>query len=83
MLEEVEILIDTHHLNQFLGTKSSQFMKKVIAHQGSLELRLFNKTWKSLNWSPKTIEMIWEIQENVLGVGRKRKYSSQKQEFGL
>ena len=32
VLEEVEVLIGTHFFNEFSETKSSQFLKKVIAH---------------------------------------------------
>ena len=32
VLEEVEVLIDTHFLNEFSETKSSMFLKKIIAN---------------------------------------------------
>ena len=33
VLEEVEIVIDTHFFNEFSETKSSMFLKRVIASQ--------------------------------------------------
>ena len=51
-MEEVEVLIDTHFFNEFTETKSSQFLKKVLANQSVIEVRLFRKTWRSLNCSP-------------------------------
>ena len=55
VLEEVEVLIDIHFFNDFLETKSSAFLKKVIAHQSAIDLTLFLKTWRTLNCSPKTL----------------------------
>ena len=68
VLEEVEVLVDTHFFNEFSETKSSLFLKKVVAHQGWIEMRLFKKTWRSLNCTPKTSKIIREIQENLLCV---------------
>ena len=53
VVEEVEVLIDTHFFNEFSETKSSLILKKVIAYQSAIVLRLFRKTWRSLNCSPK------------------------------
>ena len=52
VLEEVEVLIDAH-FNEFSETKSSLFLKKVLANQGSIDTNLFKKTWRTLNctWS--------------------------------
>ena len=33
VLEDVEALIDTHFYNEFWETKSSQFLKNVLANQ--------------------------------------------------
>ena len=69
VLEEVEVLIDTHFFNDFSETKSSAFLKKVIAaHQSAIDLHLFGKTWRSLNCTLKTMEMIREVQENIICV---------------
>ena len=68
VLEEVEVLIDTHVFNQFSETKSSLFLKKVLAHQSAIDMGLFRKTWRTLNCSPKTLKVIREIQENLLCV---------------
>ena len=37
VVEEVDVLVDTHFFNEFSETKSSQFLKKVIAHQSTIE----------------------------------------------
>ena len=68
VLEEVEVLIDTHFFNEFYGTKSSIFLKRVLENQGSIEMRLLKRTWKSFNCSPKTMKIIREIHENLLCV---------------
>ena len=78
VLEEVEVLIDTHFFNDFSETKSSQFLKKVIAHQGWIETRLFKKAWRSLNCTPKTSKIIREIQENILCVGKRKELIAKK-----
>ena len=71
-MEEVEVLIDTHFFNEFTETKSSQFLKKVLANQSVIEVRLFRKTWMTLNCSPKTLKVIREIQENILCIGKRK-----------
>ena len=71
VLEEVDVLIDTYFFNQFAETKTSAFLKKVIAHQNSIDTRLLKKTWRSLNCTPKTLKVIREIQENLLCVGKR------------
>ena len=35
VMEEVEVLIDTHFFNEFSETKSSRFLKKIIANQST------------------------------------------------
>ena len=72
VIEEVEVIIDTHFLDVFYQTKSCPFLKTVISCQGSIDTRLFKKTWRTLNCSPKTFKVIGEIQENLLCVGKKR-----------
>ena len=64
------MLIDIHFFNEFHDTKSSIFLKRVIENQGWIEIRLFKRTWMSLNCTPKTMKIIREIQENLLCVGR-------------
>ena len=78
VLEEVEVLVDTHFFNEFSETKSSQCLKKVIAHQSAIDLRLFRKTWRSLNCSPKTMKVIREIKENLLCVGKRKELITKK-----
>ena len=65
VLEEVEILIDVHHFNEFSGTKSSAFLK-VVTRQNTIEMNLHKKTLRTLNCTPKTMKVIREIQENLL-----------------
>ena len=72
VLEEVGVLIDTHFFNEFAETKSSMFLKKVIAHQRLIDVNLFKKTWRTLNCTPKTMKVIREIQENLLCVGKRK-----------
>ena len=78
MLEEVEVLIDTHFFNQFSERKSSVFLKKVIANQNVIDVGLLKKTWRTLNCTPKTLKVIREIQENLLCVGKRREMITKK-----
>ena len=78
VLEEVEVLIDTRFFNEFYGTKSSMFLKRVLENQGLIEMRLLKRTWKSLNCTPKTMKIIREIQENLLCVGRRKEMIAKK-----
>ena len=78
VLEEVEALIDTHFFNDFSETKSSTFLKKVISNQSVIDTRLFKRTWRTLNCSPKTLKVIREIQENLLCVGKRREMITKK-----
>ena len=78
VLEEVDVLIDTHHYNEFSGTKSSMFLKKVIENRNVIDVRLLKKTWRTLNCSPKTMKIIREIQENLLCVGKRREMITKK-----
>ena len=71
VFEEACVLIDTHFFNKFTETKSSAFLKKVIASQNTIDLNLFQRTWRSLNCSTKTMKEIREIQENILCVGKR------------
>ena len=72
VLEEVEVLIDTHFFNAFDETKSSAFLKRIIANQNVIEMTLLKRTWRSLNCTPKTMKVIREIQENLLCVGKRK-----------
>ena len=72
VLEEVEVLVDTHFFNQFTETKSSMFLKKIIANQSTIEVTLLKRAWKTLNCSPKTMKIIRESRENLLRGGRER-----------
>ena len=65
VLEEVVVLIDTHLFTEFCGTKSSSSLNWVIKNQGSIEITLFGKTWKTLNRTPRTMKAIMEIRENL------------------
>ena len=81
VLEEVEVLIDTHFFNVFSETKSSAFLKKAIENQSSIDVRLFKRTWRTLNCTPKTLKVIREIQENLLCVGKSRELITKKMCF--
>ena len=78
MLEEVEVLIETHFYNEFWETKSSMFMKKIIASQNWIEMSLLKKAWRTLNCTPKTMKIIREIQENLLCVGKRKEMITKK-----
>ena len=80
VLEKVEVLSDAYHFNEFSKTKSSMFLKRIITNQNTIEIRLFRKTWRTLNCSPKTRNVIWEIQENLVCVGKRRELNSKKPE---
>ena len=71
VLEEVSVLIDTHFFNEFTGTKSSTFLN-IITNQNVIEVRLFRKTWRTLNCTPKTMKVIREIREDLLCIGKLR-----------
>ena len=49
ILEEVEVLIDTHFFNDFCQTKSSMFLKRVIENQSAIEMTILKRTWRTLN----------------------------------
>ena len=72
VLEEVEVLIDTHSFNEFSKTKSSAFLTKVMASQNANDVKSFKKIWRSLNCAPKTMKDIREIHENLVCVGKRK-----------
>ena len=72
VLEEVEDLVDTHFFDEFWETKSSMFLKRVIANQSAIDVKLLKRTWRTLNCTPKTMKIIREIHENLLCVGKRR-----------
>ena len=78
VLEEVEVLIDMHFFNEFTRTKSSLFLKQVLANQNVIEMKLLKKTWRTLNCTPKTLKIIREIQENLLCVGKRKELITKK-----
>ena len=39
---------------------------------------LFERTWRSLNCTPKTMKIVREIQENLLCVGRRKEMITRK-----
>ena len=49
-----------------------------MANQSLIDVRLFRKTWRSLNCSPKTMNVIREIQENLLCIGRRKELITKK-----
>ena len=78
VMEEVEVLIDTHFFNEFYGTKSALFLKRVLGNQGWIEMTLFKRTWRTLNCTPKTMKIIREIQESLLCVGKRKEMITKK-----
>ena len=78
VMAEVEVLIDTRFFNEFWETKSSLFLKKVIANQSAIDMSLLKRTWRTLNCTPKTMKVIREIQENLLCIGRRRELITKK-----
>ena len=78
MLDEVEVLIDTHFFDELSATKSWLFLKKDVSNQGSVERSLLKKRWRTLNCSPKTMKVIREIKENLLCVGKRREMITKK-----
>ena len=53
VLGEVEVLIDTHFFDEFSKTKSSLFLKKIIANKSTIEVTLLKRAWRTLNRSSK------------------------------
>ena len=78
VLEEVEVHFDTHFFNKFSQTKSSLFLKKVISNKGSIEMRLLNKTWRTLNLTQKLLKVVMEIHENLLCVWKRKELITKK-----
>ena len=78
VLEEVEVLLDTHLFNEFCETKSSSFLKHVLSNQAAIDMRLFKKTWRILNCTQKTMKVIREVQENLLCIGKRKELITKK-----
>ena len=78
VLEDVEALINTHFFDEFSKAKSSLFLKRITENQKLIDMRLFKRTWRTLNCSPKTMKIIREIQENLLCVGRRKELITKK-----
>ena len=78
VLEEFEVLIDTH-FDGFSKTKSSLFLKGVTKNQNVIETSLLKKTQRTLNPTPKTMKVFVGIQENLLSISeRGGEFVSQK-----
>ena len=58
--EEVEVLIDAYHFNEFAELKSSSFLKKVIENKRTIDVGPFKKTRRTLNCSPLSMKVIRE-----------------------
>ena len=41
-------------------------------NKNSFETRILKKAWRTLNCTPKTMKVIREIEEDILGVGKGR-----------
>ena len=66
ILEDVEMLIETRFFNAFSETKSSWFLKIIIANQSVIGVGLLKKTWRIQNRTHKTTKVIRENHENIL-----------------
>ena len=75
---EVVVVIDAN-FNEFSEKRPSTFLKKVIINQNAIDMNLFEKTRRSLNCITKTMKAIWEIEENLLCVGKRREIIPKKQ----
>ena len=78
VLEEVEVLIDTHFFNEFYESKSSLFPRRVLENQSSIEMLTLKKTWRSKNCTPKTLKIIREVKEILLCVGKRKELITKK-----
>ena len=70
ILEDAGVLIDTHFFNEFYETKSSVFLKGIIANQNVIDMTLLKKTQRSLNCTPKTMKVIREIKRISSALGK-------------
>ena len=43
-----------------------------MENQSAIDTTLFKKTRRTMNCSPRTMRVIWEIQENLLCVGKRK-----------
>ena len=66
VMEEVEVLIDTHFLNEFSVTQSSVFLRKVVREQIAIDINILKKTWRTPNCTPKTMKIIRDPGEPPL-----------------
>ena len=78
VLELVEVLLDTHFFDEFYETKSSGFLKHVLANQAAIDIWLFKKTWRTLDCTPKPMKVIREVQENLLCIGKMKEMITKK-----
>ena len=60
VIEDVEVLVDSHFFNMYSETKSSLFLKNVISHQSRIEM-MFLKLWWTLNNSLRTMNVVREM----------------------
>ena len=72
VLEEVEVLIDSHFFNEFEEIKSSSFVLKVITNKSVIDLNIYKRTRRSPNCTPNKKKAIQEIQENLPLVCKRR-----------
>ena len=56
VLEEVDVLNDTHFFDQFYEKKSKKFLKNVVENQNTIDISLLRKSRRSLNCTPKNNE---------------------------
>ena len=71
VLEDAEVLVDTH-FNKFSESKSSSFLKRIVANQSVVDIRLFKNGWKTMNCTPKTMKVIMETRKSHVRQKKKR-----------
>ena len=55
-LKMLEALINTLFFDEFSKAKSLMFLKRITENQKLIDMRLFKKTWRTLDCSPKNDE---------------------------
>ena len=61
-----------------LRNKVLAVLKMVISNRRVINVRLFKKTLRTLNCSPKTLKVVLEIQVNPICDGRRREMNTKK-----
>ena len=78
VIRVVEVLVDIHFFNEFSETMSSLFLKRVISNRRAIDVRLFKKSWRTLNCTPETMKVIREVTENILYIEKRKELVTKK-----